>query len=695
MNVAIRRHAAVPALALAFAFAPIAQQSLYAQQLQPLNPPLRNWASPLYWAPTPAELEQHRIEQRIAHPDVSSSSIAQAASVFTAPGPMTFIALTPCRIMDTRSSQPFTGAFGPPSLTAYGTRQVPVPSSSCSVPANAGAYSLNITVVPPGALSFITVWPAGQPYPGVSTINDPVSGGVIANAAIVVAGTAGAIQVVAGNPTDLIIDINGYYASPTDGSGNTGIGAGALNNNSTGFDNTATGQAALASNTTGDANTATGYLALGSNTTGTGNTANGSQALLSNTTGGANTGSGSGALFANTTGASNTADGAGALIHNTTGSNNTASGATTLASNTTGSNNTAVGSGALQNATAGDNTALGQNTLNADTTGNDNTAVGQNALSANTTGGQNTASGVNALAANTTGSLNTAVGAPALSNNTTGTRNTAIGTGALSANTTGGSNTASGQAALFASTTGVNNTATGVNAMFSNTTGNGNTATGYSSMQNNTGGFQNTAVGIGALSGNTTGNGNIAVGQGGGGNLTTGSNNIDIGNSGVAGEGGVIRIGTAGTQNSFFVAGVSGVATGLASPVAVMIDTNGQLGTMSSSQRFKEDIQDMGDSSSGLMRLRPVTFRYKQPYQDGSKPIDYGLIAEEVADVYPDLVAYSPSGEVQTVQYQKVNAMLLNEVQKQHQQIDALNAHLAELQMQLEAIVASSKEPLK
>jgi polyhydroxyalkanoate synthesis regulator phasin len=159
-------------------------------------------------------------------------------------------------------------------------------------------------------------------------------------------------------------------------------------------------------------------------------------------------------------------------------------------------------------------------------------------------------------------------------------------------------------------------------------------------------------------------------------------------------------------QTSFFVAGVSGVATGLASPVAVMIDASGQLGTMSSSRRFKEDIQDMGDASNALMRLRPVTFRYKQPYADGAKPIDYGLIAEEVADVYPDLVAYSPSGEVQTVQYQKVNAMLLNEVQKQHQQIQAQNeqikelkndsstemgalkAHLAELEKQIEALMA-------
>jgi hypothetical protein len=124
------------------------------------------------------------------------------------------------------------------------------------------------------------------------------------------------------------------------------------------------------------------------------------------------------------------------------------------------------------------------------------------------------------------------------------------------------------------------------------------------------------------------------------------------------------------------VAGVSGVATGLGSPVPVLIDANGQLGTMNSSLRFKEDIQDMGDASSALMSLRPVTFRYKQPYTDGSKPIDYGLIAEEVANVYPGLVAYSPSGEFQTVQYQKVNAMLLNEVQKQNAQLQKQNGQL-------------------
>src|SRR5580698_10779769 len=132
---------------------------------------------------------------------------------------MTFIAITPCRVMDTRASQPFTGAFGPPSLAANVSRSVPMPTSTtCAIPSSAGAYSLNITVVPPGPLSFLSVWPAGAPFPTVSTLNDPVAGGVIANAAIVVAGTSAAIQMFASNVTDVIIDINGYYAAPSDAS---------------------------------------------------------------------------------------------------------------------------------------------------------------------------------------------------------------------------------------------------------------------------------------------------------------------------------------------------------------------------------------------------------------------------------------------------------------------------------------------
>ncbi len=583
-------------LALAFSLAPV-----YAQQ--PLNPPLKNWQSPLYWAPTPAEAEQQRIEQRMAQR--GASPLAQPASIFTAPGPMTFIAITPCRVMDTRAGQGFTGAFGPPSLPAFGTaRQVPMPSSStCTIPSNAGAYSLNITAVSPGVLSFLSVWPAGQPYPGVSTLNDTSpSGGAVANAAIVPAGTAGAIQMVAGNITDVIIDINGYYAAPTDGNLNTAIGTGAL-----------------ASNTTGTSNTASGSAALQDNTTGSGNTASGFQAL-----------------WLNTTGSNNTASGANALQFNTTANNNTASGAQALLGNTTGANNTAIGSGAL----------------NANTTGGSNTATGFQALLSNTTGGQNTASGGGALGSNTTGNANTASGVNALWLNTTGSGNTASGTAALQYNLTGGSNTASGFWALELNTTGGTNTASGYEALWNNTTGGNNIAIGYA-----------------AASGVSGGN----------------SNNIDIGSQGVSTDGaaagsGVIRIGTAGNQASFFAAGISGVNV---SGANVVVSSSGQLGVVVSSQRFKEDIQDMGEASSGLLRLRPVTFRYKQAYEDGSKPMDYGLIAEEVAQVYPDLAVRGPDGQIETIQYQKLTPMLLNELQKQTGQIRSLEDRLAALEAQL------------
>ena len=422
MNDAMRPHSIV--LALAFTLAPV-----YAQQ--PFNPPLKNWPAPLYWAAMPREAEQQRIEQRIAHPDVSSSAIAQAASLFTPPGPMTFIAVTPCRVMDTRSTQGFTGAFGPPSLAANVARQVPMPTSTtCSVSSLAGAYSLNITVVPPGPLSFLSVWPAGAPYPGVSTLNDPVSGGVIANAAIIVTGTSGAIQMLASNNTDVIIDINGYYVAPTDGGFNTSIGAGALTNNTTGYFNTASGWRALVSNTSGSNNTASGTNALAFNTTGSSNTASGEGALEFNTTGSFNTASGVGALQLNGTGSYNTATGYLALQQNILGFSNTASGAYAL-ENSNGSDNTAGGYQALQSDTTGSyNTSMGYQTMQANTIGNFNAAYGFGVLQENTIGSYNTAIGISTLADNTTGNYNTAIGSGALDFNTTGIKNIAIGVGA-------------------------------------------------------------------------------------------------------------------------------------------------------------------------------------------------------------------------------------------------------------------------
>jgi hypothetical protein len=196
----------------------------------------------------------------------------------------------------------------------------------------------------------------------------------------------------------------------------------------------------------------------------------------------------------------------------------------------------------------------------------------------------------------------------------------------------------------------------------------------------------NIALGIGALSGNTTGTNNIAIGSNAGSLVSSGnSNNIDIGNQGSASDSGVIRIGTA--QSELFMAGVRGTTTLNNNAIPVMIDSNGQLGTLSSSRRFKEDIQDMGDASRDLMRLRPVTFRYKQPFADGDKPIQYGLIAEEVAEVYPDLVAHSADGQIETVKYQVLDSMLLNEVQRQEANISRLEQKADEQRQKRESLL--------
>ncbi len=289
----------------------------------------------------------------------------------------------------------------------------------------------------------------------------------------------------------------------------------------------------------------------------------------------------------------------------------------------------------------------------------------------NNTGFQNTASGDQALYSNTTGIGNTAVGRVALYSNNTGSVNTAAGLGALYSNTTGGANTAAGGSALQMNTTGEANVAVGYDALLWNNTGNDNTAVGYQAL-----------LGVGQTA--AAGSGNTAIGYRAGGNFTgTESNNIDIGSPGVTGESGVIRIGTAGTQTAIYIEAIAGVTTGNSTTSTVLIDNNGQLGTIASSRRYKEAIQDMGAASDGLLRLRPVTFRYKKSYADGSQPIQYGLIAEEVAEVYPDLVVRGKDGQVETVQYYKLDAMLLNEMQKLAKQHAADQAELAQLQSQI------------
>jgi hypothetical protein len=301
---------------------------------------------------------------------------------------------------------------------------------------------------------------------------------------------------------------------------------------------------------------------------------------------------------------------------------------------------------------------------------------------------QNTALGFDALNVNGVGYANTAVGFLALLNNTSGNYNTAVGVAALDKNINGTGNTAVGGLALWSNTSGVQDAALGQSALYSNTSGDANTATGYFSLWGNTSGSTNTASGFGALSNNTTGSNNIAMGSNAGAQITTTSNNIEIGNQGVATDSGAIRIGTEGTQGSAFIAGIYGASTGLPG-VPVVVDANGNLGTVSSSRRYKEDIQDMGEASGGLMRLRPVTFRYSKAYEDGSKPVQYGLIAEEVAEVYPDLVAGSADGRVETVKYQLLDPMLLNELQKQHAKITAQQEQIRSLEERLARIEAA------
>ncbi len=308
---------------------------------------------------------------------------------------------------------------------------------------------------------------------------------------------------------------------------------------------------------------------------------------------------------------------------------------------------------------------------NSAVTGHGNTATGVQALNVIAGGVFNTASGFSALGSNTSGSYNTASGFNALFRNTTNCCNTASGALALSSNTTGYSNTASGYEALGGNNTGSYNTASGLDALFLNN------------------GDYNTASGLGALFSNTSGSYNTALGFNAGYNATTGAYNIYIANLGVAAESNTIRIGDT-NQTQTFIAGING--TNVGTGVAVVMNSNGQLGTMSSSRRFKFDIQNMDDASDKLLQLRPVTFRYKQAQSDGSHPLQYGLIAEEVADKYPELVQNTPEGQPNAVLYHLLPAMLLNEFQKQHWQIEGQQQQIQSLQELLAQFAAQARE---
>jgi hypothetical protein len=405
-----------------------------------------------------------------------------------------------------------------------------------------------------------------------------------------------------------------------------------------------------------------------------------------------------------------TAMGSGALLNLTTGLGvfNTAVGMDTLTLNTEGIENTAVGTGALYSNTTGlDNTAIGSGALDYNTTGQANTALGQNALLSNTTGTGNTASGVATLVNNTTGNDNAGFGASALSYNTTGSSNTAIGTGTLELNTTGSQNTASGNSALFSNTTGYNNNAMGSQSLFLNTTGYYNNAVGYNAMYATTTGYNNNAQGSYALSANTSGYGNNAMGANAFLNLTTGFRNVGVGNNtgtnvlagaydtyigwGAAGtvdETGVTRIGNPTYATSTYIAGLNSVVTG----AALYVSSSGQVGVLASSERYKTDIATLPAPTDRLGQLRPVSFHLKS---EPEGTLQYGLIAEEVAKIYPELVLHDPSGQIQGVRYDELAPLLLSEVQEQRRALAGELAKVDRLEQQLSVLQGQNQHMLE
>ena len=275
------------------------------------------------------------------------------------------------------------------------------------------------------------------------------------------------------------------------------------------------------------------------------------------------------------------------------------------------------------------------------------------------------ASGYDALYFNTTGNFNTATGRGAPVHNKTASDNIATGYQAINKKTAAWQYGVRDQA-LFSNVTTGSNTATGYQSLY-HSIGTANTGNGQATLYNNTTGSNNTALGSAALYENSTGSGNIAIGSGAGFDLTTGSNNIDIANVGVFGESATVRIGTSGTQTNTYMAGISGVT--VAGGIGVIVDSNGHVGTTTSSARYKENIQPMNKASEAILSLQPVTFRYKKELDPKAIP-QFGLVAEQVEKVDPELVARDEQGKPYSVRYEAVNAMLLNEFLKEHRKVE-------------------------
>jgi len=483
--------------------------------------------------------------------------------------PLPFVAVTPCRIADTRGNG-FTDQAGPPALAANVTRNfqitgiVPGVPSQCGIPSGVSAVSFNFAVTNITANGNLIAFPADTLPPTVSSLNWQTGFVALSNAAAVRLSSGGALAVqvnaASGTTVDLIIDVNGYYGGDIVNSLNGQIGA----VNLVGVNGVT--------------------ITRGSGTVTVGTTATPSSmadTIVSR--------DGTGSFSAETV----TLAGNLVLPYPWTQTAGTIFQGSTRLLYTLGPSSGSV--------------FLGRSAGNFMINGTGNTAVGEFALFRDINGGGNTA-----------------VGTASLESNTNGNFNTAVGYGAFATNTVGSSNTALGAAALAF----------------------------------------------------IQGSGNIGIGSSAGGGLTTGSNNIDIFDQGQAGESNTIRIGTQGTQTTTYIAGISDAQV---SGTLVVVDSNGQLGVAPSSRRFKEYIREIGGESEGLLKLRPVSFRYKLELDPGGLE-QYGLVAEEVEQVYPELVTCDNAGEAQTVRYHLLVPLLLNEVQKDRKEIQDLRVRLERLE---------------
>ncbi len=461
---------------------------------------------------------------------------------------------------------------------------------------------------------------------------------------------------------------------------NIAIGDGAGNSSATGGQSQSIGDGSGASLTAGNADVFIGSAAGYNTTTGNGDVYIGFTSGANSTTGAYNTFVGGETGLANTTGTYNTYLGFSAGANDTSGQGNTFLGDFAGQNNTTGSSDIYIGSPGLNN----ENAAI---------------RIGSNQQATYIAGiyGVTTASGV-PIYIDSTGHLGTGgntngypIGGKTIFNANPAIENISIGDGAGNASATGGSNQIIGDQSGASLTSGNADVFMGSSAGRATTTGNGDVYIGVTSGANSTTGAYNTFVGGETGSANTTGNyntylgfragvndtngiGNTFLGDFAGTNNNTGSSDIYIGNPGLDNENTTIRIGS--NQQAAYIAGIYGVTS--ASGVPVFVNSNGQLGTQTSSRRYKEEIREMGDATASLMKLRPVTFYYKHEYDNGPRTMQYGLIAEEVAKVFPELVAYNPDGSPYTVRYQFLSSMLLNEVQKQYhrsqQQADVIEA---------------------